>query len=35
LILLGAEKDADYMKVFEEAAGEFKGKIPFTYHACP
>lgn len=35
LILLGAKEDADYMKVYEEAAGEMKGKIPFTYHACP
>jgi hypothetical protein len=35
LILLGAKKDADYMKVYEEVAGEMKGKIPFTYHACP
>ena len=31
LFLIGADLNADYMKVYEESAMENKGKIPFTY----
>jgi hypothetical protein len=31
LILLGAKPDADYMKVYEQAANANKGKIAFVY----